>query len=50
MHRLSASGKRLVILSFVMGTVLSTAYCQDADSLKTADKCKSSAKCLPVNE
>jgi iron complex outermembrane recepter protein len=38
MHRLSASGKRLVILLFVMGTVLSTAYCQDADSLKTADK------------
>lgn len=38
MHRLSAFRKRLVILLFVMGTVISTAYCQDTSSQKTADK------------
>ncbi len=38
MHNLSPFRKRLVILLFVMGTVLSTAYCQDTTSLKTADK------------
>jgi iron complex outermembrane recepter protein len=38
MYSLSAFWRRLVILLFVIGNVISTAYCQDTTSLKTADK------------